>query len=264
MHQSLQCCNQAAHKHCLLYLLGRPDSPSALYPSTDKSRLLFLCGSVFTPLSPCYLCRARTSEPQQRPPFKLGGPVNACQTTSAVQHLPSMAALSSAAQLASKAMVVSLAACLELLPVCCTFITQEFLAISPAASNSFHGHPSTRHPKLTFRGCPAMECDRLVAMLLGGIMDAFNTHFMGLADMPLATQGALCYWMTCGGCVLCHGCIMIEFAAFLQHFFFSDSRCSGSVQRRVSGRLSDSAVAPFALACHCGHMCAVSLFCQCR
>lgn len=88
---------------------------------------------------------------------------------------------------------MSPAACVDLLPACCTFIDAEYLGNTTVGRDTRRHYPSTPTwtTALRFRGGTGPDCDRLVAMLLAGIMDAVNTHYADLADSPMATRGAI-------------------------------------------------------------------------
>eukprot|EP00892_Ulva_mutabilis_P008588 jgi/Ulvmu1/6100/UM027_0078.1 len=207
--QSLKSSNQTAHHLFLWHLLEYPEEPSALYPSTSSSRLLTLCQSLLKTQAPCYIFHSASPRPAHQ---GSGSAMNRSFASHLSRmpnsHLPSMASLSAVAQLVSGAMLAAPTACLELMDTCCSFIEQEYLGgvvVRCGAHRApYIGHKSLNHATswkvgLESRGSSAQECHQLVATLLGGILDAFNTHFPELLDSPLATRGPeLCFKLLSG------------------------------------------------------------------
>lgn len=198
---SLKSCNQEAHHQFLRHLLEYPLTPSALYPCTEKPRLRILCESVLTPQTPCYLCHSnycRSTHPRLAGDGG-AGPALSSRTVPA-PHQPSTEALCCTAQLATAAMMASATACHGLLDTCCSFIEEEYIGSCLFQRQTHAGQADSirlrRRPAwtvdLALRFASPPDCHRLVATLLGGILDAFNTHIAELADTPFVLRGAVC------------------------------------------------------------------------
>lgn len=144
------------------------------------------------PPTPCYLCQAsRSRAVQNGSAMDTNAAANTCFNTSPFFHLPSTSALSSAIQLAAVGMAISLQACLDLMPACCSFIEQEYLASLPSNGNrTANGTPWKHCARYTFRGMSVRECDHLMGVLLAGMMDSMAIHFANLAASEIAAQGA--------------------------------------------------------------------------